>query len=273
MTPDPNLAIHMQDVGMSRGPVEILRDVNWKVKRGESVTVLGPNGSGKTTIMRVLTGFMWPTRGTVDVLGQRLGQTDMRLLRKRIAVVDPSERYSVDPDLTACKVVLTGLFGTLGLYDEVTDEQTQEAESLLHTVGLGHRINQKYGILSTGEKRRALLARALIHLPELLILDEPTAGLDITGRERVLATIAKLQTMHPEITVVNVTHHVEEISPLTTQVVMLGQGKVVAYGHPDKIITPEILTQIYNCRVYVQKKSGRWWLEVLPEAWLDFNDD
>lgn len=266
-------AIRMQNVSVRRGPVTILSDINWTLPRGSNCALLGPNGSGKTTLMRVITGFMWPTTGSVDVLGRRLGRTDVRELRRHVAVVDPSELYGVDGDLKALQVICTGFFGTLYLYDDVTDPQRDHAEQLLRAVGLAHRRDQRYQVLSTGEKRRCLLARALVHLPQLLILDEPTAGLDVTGRERVLATIERLRRLHPELTVIMVTHHVEELSPRTDQVVLIRSGRLAAVGRPDAVITPERLTEVFGCKVFVQKRSGRWWLEVLPEAWLDLIED
>jgi iron complex transport system ATP-binding protein len=266
-------AIRMQNVSVRRGPVMILSDIDWTLPRGSNCALLGPNGSGKTTLMRVITGFMWPTTGTVDVLDRRLGRTDVRELRKHVAIVDPSELYGVDSDLNALQVILTGFFGTLYLYGQVTDAQREHAEQLLRAVGLAHRCDQRYEVLSTGEKRRCLLARALVHLPQLLILDEPTAGLDVTGRERVLATIERLRRLHPELTVIMVTHHVEELSPRTDQVVLIRSGRLAAVGRPDAVITPERLTDVFGCKVFVQKRSGRWWLEVLPEAWLDLVED
>ena len=262
-------AIRLESVSVRRGGVEILRDVSWTVRRGESVAVLGPNGSGKTTLMRVLTGYLWPTTGGVEVLGERFGETDLRQLRRRVAVVDPAERYGADPDLSAIDAVLTGYTASLFLYDEVTSEQRAHAERLLTTVGLGHRREAKVGVLSTGEKRRCLIARALVHLPEVLILDEPTAGLDLAGRERVLATVERLRSEHPALTVVMVTHHVEELSPRTSQVLLLSEGRVAASGGPRQVITPEVLSRVFGCKVFVQRRSGRWWLEVLPEAWID----
>ena len=187
----------------------------------------------------------------------------MRELRRHVAVVDPSERYGVDTEATALEAVLTGYFGTLALYDPTTAEQRGHAEHMLDVVGLSHRRGHKV------EKRRCLLARALVHLPELVILDEPTAGLDISGRERLLATIDQLQRLHPGLTVIMVTHHVEEIGARTDQVVLLSEGKVTAAGRPVDVISPESLTKVFGCKVYVQRRGGRWWLEVLPEAWLD----
>lgn len=266
-------AVRMRGVSVRRGDVEILRDIDWDLPRGSACAVLGPNGSGKTTLMRVITAFMWPTTGTVDVLGHRLGQTNVPELRRRISVVDPAARFGVDPDTKAIDAVLTGYFATLFLYDKPTPRQTERAEELLHTVGLAHRRDHRLGLLSTGEHRRCMLARALVHVPELLILDEPTAGLDVPGRERLLATVERLRREHPDMTVLMVTHHVEELSPRTERVLLLREGAVAADGPPDRVITPERLSDVYGCKVFVQKRSGRWWLEVLPEAWLDLLED
>ncbi|MFK7789687.1 MAG: ATP-binding cassette domain-containing protein, partial [Phycisphaeraceae bacterium] len=125
------------------------------------------------------------------------------------------------------------------------------------------------GKLSTGEQRRALIARALVHKPELLILDEPTAGLDLRGREQVLATIEQLLNQPDAPAVLMITHHVEELSPSTSQVLLMKEGRFVAAGQPDQVINPETLSDVYGCKVYVKKSNGRYWLEVLPEAWLD----
>ena len=262
-------AVRIAGVSIRRSGVSILSDIDWTLPRGASCAVLGPNGSGKTTLMRVITGYMWPTEGTVDVLDRRLGRTDVRELRKYVSVVDPSERFGVDENLTALQAVLTGYFGTLFLYDRTSGKQADHADHLLRAVGLAHRRGHRFGLLSTGERRRCLLARALVRLPEILVLDEPTAGLDIAGRERVLATIEQLRRLHPRMTVLMVTHHVEELSPRTDQVLLLKAGRCAALGPPDRVITPERLSDVFGCKVFVQKRSGRWWLEVLPEAWLD----
>ncbi len=262
-------AVLMQKVSVNRGKIRILANINFNIPTGSSCVILGPNGSGKTTLMRVITGFMWPTTGTVHVLSHQLGRVDMRALRKRISLVDPAATFGVDESLSALNVVLTGYFATLALYDDTTSEQRDHAAHLLDTVGLSHRRDQKFALLSTGEKRRTLLARALVHLPDLLILDEPTAGLDLSGREHVLATIELLKEQHPNLTTIMITHHVEEISPTTSQLLLLKQGRIHTAGHPSKIITPETLTDVFDTKVFVQKRSNRYWLEVLPEAWLE----
>lgn len=130
-------------------------------------------------------------------------------------------------------------------------------------------MDHPFETLSTGERRRAIIARALVHLPELLILDEPTSGLDVAGREQVLATIEMLLSMQHRPTVLMITHHVEELSPKTSQVFLMREGRFVTSGPPKDVITPESLSQTFGCKVYVRRLHGRYWLEVLPEAWLD----
>ena len=272
MTEPTPPAIQMHDVSVVRAGEAILDDVNWSVPRGAYVALLGPNGSGKTTLTRVITGFMWPSTGTVTVFGRTLGRTDVRELRKHIAVVDPSERFGVDGAMTAQQVVLTGFFATLYLYEKPEIDQTRRAEMLLDSVGLAHRRFHRFATLSTGEQRRCLLARAMVQTPPLLILDEPTAGLDISAREHLLATIDHLHRCPDRPTIIMVTHHVEEISPNADHVLLLKQGRITTQGPPTTVINPESLTDAFDCRVFVQKRSGRFWLEVLPEAWPELLD-
>lgn len=262
-------AVQLDQVSVTRNDTPILRDVHWTLPRGTRCTILGPNGSGKTTLTRVLTGYEWPTAGTATILGQTLGQVDVRQLRQRVQLVNPAARFGLDSHLTARDAVLTGYFASLGLYDPVSDEQRDQADHLLRVVGMAHRREHRLGMLSTGEYRRVLLARALVRIPEMLILDEPTAGLDVTGREHLLATISQLHRQPDAPTIITVTHHVEEIDPGTDQLLMLKAGRVAYLGSPDDGLTPETLSRLFDCKVYVQKRSGRWWLEVLPEAWLD----
>ena len=262
-------AIHVQNVSLQRSGTPILCEVNWTVGRGEYVALIGPNGSGKTTLIRAVLGYEWPSAGTIDLLGERLGHADLRRLRKRVALVNPSERFGVTGKMTAEQVALTGYFATLYLYDQPTDAQRRHAGHMLQTVGLTQHRDRPFVLMSTGEQRRCLLARALVRIPEILILDEPTAGLDVAGREHLLATIERLRQRPDAPTIVFVTHHVEEISPRCDQVLMLRDGRVAANGPPNDVITPEVLSNVFDCRVWVQKRSGRFWLEVLPEAWLD----
>ena len=274
---DQQHAVQIEDLHVIRGTTAILQGVNCTIPRGKCSALLGANGSGKTTLTRVITGHMLLTRGRARVLGETIGKTDIRALRRRIGVVNPTvdgggthiSGAVVDADLSARDAVVTGFFATVGLYDAPSSEQRRRADELLDEVGLADRRDLRFGLLSTGEQRRCLIARALVHVPSLLILDEPTAGLDISGREHVLATIESILDGPDPPTVLMITHHVEELSPRTHQVILLKDGQVTAAGPPGKIITPESLTETFGCKVYVKRQNGRFWLEVLPEAWLE----
>ncbi|MEX0652908.1 MAG: ATP-binding cassette domain-containing protein [Phycisphaeraceae bacterium] len=272
-----NLAVDARRLRVVRRDTVILEDLSAQIPRATCTAILGPNGCGKTTFARTLLGQAFLTAGQLTVLGQRLGQTDVRALRQRIGIVNPTAATAsehtpgavVDADLTATEAVLTGYFATVGLYDRPTADQRDHARHLLEQVGLAHRLDHRFATLSTGEQRRTLIARALVHRPELLILDEPTAGLDVPGRERVLATIEQLLASPGAPAVLMITHHVEELSPRTDQVLLMRHGRFIAAGPPETIITPESLSETFGCKVYVRRNHGRYWLEVLPEAWLD----
>lgn len=273
MIPIIMYAVETNDLTVTRGQTQILRGVSCAIQAGRCTAILGPNGSGKTTLTRAITAQMFITGGTVNVLGETIGRTDIRALRRRIGVVNPTAGYAgsstVDDELTAHEAVLTGYFGTIGLYDAVNDNQHQHADHVLEQVGLGHRRDLRFSLLSTGEQRRCLIARALVHRPQLLILDEPTAGMDVAGREHVLATVEQILEQPDPPTVLAITHHVEELSPRTHHVILMKDGQILAQGPPAQIITPENLTALYGCKVFVRRQHGRYWLEVLPEAWLD----
>ncbi|MCC7203871.1 MAG: ATP-binding cassette domain-containing protein [Phycisphaeraceae bacterium] len=272
----PAPAVLASHLTIRRGDTLILDDLSCTIPRGSCTVILGPNGCGKTTLTRAMIGQTFLTEGTVVVLDHTLGQTDIRALRRRIGVVNPTTDSAnahqsgavVDAELTALEAVLTGFFGTVGLYDVPTDEQRLRATELLARVGLQHRAGLRFTLLSTGEQRRCLIARALVHEPELLILDEPTAGLDVAAREQVLAVVHELLRRPNPPTVLFITHHVEEIPAQTAQVLLMKQGRILAAGRPQEVVTPESLSHVFGCKVYVRRLHKRYWLEVLPEAWL-----
>lgn len=274
----PNrFAVQVQGLSVVRRDTTILDNVSCTLEHGKYTAILGPNGCGKTTFSRCLLGQMFASAGSVTVLGQTLGQTDIRKLRKRIGIVNPTTDAGghhvtgavADADLSATEAVITGYFATVGLYDHYTDAQRERARELLTLVGLSHRLDHRLGLLSTGEQRRALIARSLVHVPELLILDEPTAGLDLAGREQVLATIEQVLRQPNAPAVLMITHHVEELSPNTHRVMLMNNGRFTAAGPPEQIITPERLSEAFGCKVFVERVHGRYWLQVLPEAWID----
>lgn len=273
----PPAAVVAEDLHIVRGKTHILRGLNCVIPKGRCVAILGPNGCGKTTFTRAMVGHSFLTSGKLSVFGETIGETNMIALRKRISVVNPTADPGaghvsgavVDGTLSAHEAVLTGFFSTIGLYDKPTPEQTERADHLLEQVGLLKRRDLRFTLMSTGEQRRCLIARALAHMPELLILDEPTAGLDIRGREQILATVELVLSAPNPPTVLMITHHVEELSPRTENVFLMKDGQFIASGPAEQVITPESLTETFGCKVFVKKVWDRYWLEVLPEAWLD----
>ena len=267
---EPTPAIRLNGVGLRRGETWILRGIDWSIPQGACAAILGPNGSGKSTLTRILACHYWPTEGESRVLGVEFGDANLLDLRKSIRLVQPAGPYDIDAELTAREVVLTGFFGTIGLYDTTDGAMEAEAEGLLRQVGLGHVRDHAYGTLSSGERVRNLIARALVREPRLLLLDEPTAGLDLLAREQVLATVQALfegAADHPRPTVVFITHHVEELPPATSHVLLLDRGRGAAHGTPEQVLRTEVLSPVYGCPVEVRQREGRYYVEVHPSAW------
>lgn len=261
-------AICLRGVGFRREGRWILDDIHWSVPAGTCAAIVGPNGSGKSTLTRIIAGHLWPTVGEVSVLGQTFGQVDLHSLRRELRLVQSSSPVEMDPDLTAMQVVLTGYFGTLGLYDPITDEMSLRAAEVLDHVGLHAVADHRYTTLSNGERMRTLIARALVVSPRLLMLDEPTAGLDLLAREQILATVQALfEGSFPAPTVLFITHHLEELPPATSQVLILGEGKAVAAGPPQEVLRAEVLSPVYGCPMQVRHEAGRYYVQVHPGAW------
>jgi iron complex transport system ATP-binding protein len=267
---DPS--IELSGVGVRRAGSWILRGVDWSVPAGACAAILGPNGSGKSTLARVLACHLWPTEGEASVLGSRMGEANLLDVRRDVRLVQSAGPYDADPELTTHEVVLTGFFGTIGLYDPATNAMRAEADRLLGQVGLSHVAAHAYSTLSSGERVRALIARALAVRPKLLLLDEPTAGLDLLAREQVLATVQRM--FEPDAaahvappTTVMITHHVEELPPATSHVLLLSGGRVAACGTPADVLRSEVLSAAYEFEVQVRRSNGRYYAEVHPRAW------
>lgn len=265
-------ALEARHIRWMRDHRAILEDVSWSVPPGARAAVLGPNGSGKTSLLRMVTGYLFPTTGSMSVLGETLGQTNLDELRRRMGIVDPTNIYLEADRLVAIDVVLSGFFGHLCIdFDYPTPSQVERAQKLLAAVGLEHRDQQRMSTLSTGEQRRVLVARAMACEPELLVLDEATAGLDLLAREQLLASVDHLVQQNPQLTLLVVTHHLEELPRGIDHVLVLSRGKVAAAGDPASVLTPAILSPAFGVPVQVTHEQGRWsWRVAQPAGAYSF---
>lgn len=255
--------VDVEDVSWKRNGKLILSNMNWQVKRGEHWAVLGLNGSGKTTLLNMLNGYIWPTTGNVTVLNERFGKTDIRELRKRIGWVSSSIGERISATLPVEQIVISGKFGSTGLYDERTKEDEEKALALLHQLECSYLYGKDYGICSQGERQRVLIARALMAEPELLILDEPTNGLDFIAREQLLESIANILTGDDAPTLLFVTHHLEEISSLFTHTLLIKDGTIFSKGARKEIFQSTSMSTFFGINVHIDWKLDRPWLSIL----------
>lgn len=260
-TDDPRV-LDLHDVELTLNQNTILRHIRWSVGPGEHWAVLGANGSGKTSLLRVITGYLWPSGGQVAVLGSRFGQVDLRQLRKRIGLVSSAISELIRRSQTATQIVLSGAFASTALFDATDADQHARAAGLLTQLGCDHLAGHLYGTLSLGEQQRVLIARALMPRPELLLIDEPCAGLDLPGREVLLETIDTLAADNGQTTLVMVTHHIEEITPSFTHVLILKAGQVLAAGPKDEILTDANLKAAFGLTIELDRRHNRYWPRV-----------
>lgn len=264
VTPDlSDLVIHMDGVSVRRGKTVLLDSVDWQVELDERWVVLGPNGAGKTTLLRLAAAEMHPTAGTVDVLGERMGRVAVFELRPRIGLTSANLGIRIPGDEVVSDVVVSAGYGVLGRWRERYDSlDTDRAEHLLEQLGMAGFADREYRTLSEGERKRVLIARALMTDPELLLLDEPAAGLDLGGREDLVSRLSTLALDAEAPASVLVTHHVEEIPPGYSHGLLLRGGKVVAAGLLDEVLTDENLSATFGLPLAVQRRRGRY------TAWL-----
>lgn len=252
------MIIDIENVTVERNGRAILRDVSWRVRRGEHWALVGANGAGKTTLLQVVCGTLWPTRGTVTVLGERYGGVDLRELRRRIGWFSSSLEPKVNPREPVSDLVASGRFATLGLqWDRPTPDDYARADRLLDLFEAEHVAHQAFATLSQGERQKALLCRALVADPPLVVLDEPCTGLDLAARERLLAGIERLARTGDGPTLVLVTHHVEEIVPAIKHTLLLADGRVAASGPNDAVLTGPVLGETLGVPLEVERRGGR----------------
>ncbi|CAB4599778.1 unannotated protein [freshwater metagenome] len=253
-------ALSFRDVTLVREGRAILDTVNWTVGASERWVVLGRNGCGKSTLTKIASLYLHPSSGEVDVLGETLGRTDVRSLRKRIGVASSGMADQLRSDLIAADVVMTAKNAALETWWHTYDDaDRQRARDCLERMEIGRLADRSFATLSSGEKQRVLLARTLMPEPGLLILDEPTAGLDLAGREDLVRTLGVLAVGVDTPATVLVTHHVEEIPEGFTHVLMLREGRVLSAGTLDDVLTEANLSECFEMPLGLERRHGRWW--------------
>jgi iron complex transport system ATP-binding protein len=244
---------------MVRDGVTILDGVDWDVAPHERWIVLGPNGSGKTTLMRIAGLYLHPSRGDVEVLGERLGRVDVRRLRTRIGLVSAAFAAMLRPEVTAADVVMTARHAALETWWHSYDAADRSlALDLLARMGAAALADRAFGALSSGERQRVLLARSLWGDPGLVLLDEPTAGLDLGAREDLVGRLGGLAADPTTPATVLVTHHVEEIPAGFTHLLLLDQGRVAAAGPLDEVLSADALSAVFGVALALDRRDGRY---------------
>ncbi len=255
---DPDVVLRAEDVDLVRGERTLLDQVSVTVRAGEHWALLGPNGAGKSTLLRIMATYAHPTRGRMEILGHRLGRVNVFGLRPWIGHVSPHHR--VEPGRTVRDVVLTGVTGTLEIVPRFAPgpAELSRAAALIALMGLGPLAGARWHTLSQGERGRTLIARALMPEPRLLLMDEPAAGLDVAGRERLLASIDDLREHRPGLASVLVTHHLEELPVSTTHALLLRGGRALAAGPAADVLTTGQVSACFDYPVAIARHAGRW---------------
>jgi iron complex transport system ATP-binding protein len=253
-----DVVIAVDRATVTRGSTRLIRDVTWRVELDERWVVLGPNGAGKTTLLNLAAARLHPTRGVVRLLGERLGRVDVQELRTRIGLSTVSLHDRIPPNESVVNVVVTAAWSVVGRFRESYEEaDLKRASALLAQVGMAAYAERSYGTLSEGERKRVQIARALMTDPELLLLDEPAAGLDLGGREDLVRRLGELAADPDSPTLVLVTHHVEEIPPSFSHALLMREGRVVAQGLLRDTVTSENLSATFGLPLTVEYADGR----------------
>ena len=249
--------LSVENLRIERGGTIILRDVNWRVRRGEHWVILGANGSGKTSLLSALTGYLMPTSGEISVLGEIYGKSDWRELRKQIGLVSSSIRQMMSDAETALETVASGKYAMIDFWGRLSRTDKIAAKQLLKQIECEYLANREWRVLSQGERQRVLIGRALMAKTRVLILDEPCAGLDPATREHFLQFLQRLGTRKNSPTLVLVTHHVEEIMPVFSHVLILKDGQVLVEGRKLNTLNSKNLSTAFNAQVGLRLAGHR----------------
>ncbi len=256
--PHGGAVVNLTGVRVARSGNVLLDAVDWRIDRGQRWVLLGPNGSGKTTLISVASTYLWPTLGEVSVLGRTVGAVDVRELRRRIGIVSAALEVRIPGYITASEVVLAGASGaTAPWWEKSTTANRAKAAEMLELTGCSALGERRFELLSSGEKQRVQIARALMPDPSLLLLDEPAAGLDLGARERLAMLLERLNGSAQLAAIVVVTHHVEEIAPGTSHALVLRSGRVVASGEVGAVVTGPVLSDAFGLPLAVHRLGGR----------------
>jgi len=264
ITDDQDVVLRAEAIGLVRGDRALLDQVSVTVRAGEHWALIGPNGAGKSTLLHVLATYAYPTRGRVDIFGRRLGRVDVFTLRPMVGLV--TTHHPVRSARTVRELVLTGATGTTDLAARWTPTAADLAatSAAIAVMGLGRVAEARWPVLSQGERARTLIARALMGRPRVLLLDEPAAGLDLAGREQLLASLDALRHEQPELATVLVTHHLEELPATTSHALLLRDGKMLAAGPAAEVLTTGLVSACFDYPVVIVRRAGRW--QVLTDA-------
>jgi iron complex transport system ATP-binding protein len=255
----PAEVLRLHGVGVSRDRSMLIRDVTWTVRDDESWVIIGPNGAGKTTVLLVASGMILPTEGFAEVLGEQVNAADLTELRSRVGISSAAVAEQMPRGEKVLDLVLTAGYGILGRGGEDYDSfDVVRAVELLDAVGCSHLVRRRFGTLSEGERKRVQIARSLMADPELLLLDEPAAGLDLGGREELLGRISALSRDPGAPVLVMVTHHVEEVPAGTTHAMLMRKGTVIAAGPVQAVFTQRNLSRCFGVPLIVERRADRW---------------
>lgn len=257
--------LELVDVSVVRDGRPLVEKVSWRVVEGERWVILGPNGAGKTTLLNVASSYLFPTSGTVRVLGERLGGVDVFELRPRIGMTSSALSEKLPRRQTVLDTVLTAAYGmTAGWQEQYDEVDERRARAFLDRLGMSDYLDRRFGTLSEGERKRTQIARALMTDPELLLLDEPAAGLDLGGREDLVRRLGRLARDAYAPSMIMVTHHVEEIPPGFTHALLIRQGQVLHAGPVESVLTSVNLSQCFGLPLVVERQADRWTAQGLP---------